>query len=78
MKIKEKKTIAYPRHFWFTCNTFTAYVQASEDLKVTENSQQIVRRFVGKPVKDLVDFMKKKQGGFLYQEYNADGKEIWQ
>ena len=64
----------YPRHWWFSCNNFTCYVQTDENNLVTDKSAPIVGKFVGQPVKKLVGWIKRKHGGFMYDEYDKDGR----
>ena len=64
----------YPRHWWFSCNTFTCYVQTDENDLVTDKSAPIVKKFVGQHVKKLVGWIKRKHGGFMYDEFDKTGR----
>lgn len=56
------------RHWWFSCRSFTCYVQSGAEDLITNKSAPIVRRFTGQHLKNLVYWM-KKIGGFRYYEY---------
>ena len=78
-----KREITYPRHWFFSCNKFTCYVQTNKDNKVANlinanERSKIVREtiseFVGKPAKSLSRYVQRKFGGLNISEFNEEGR----
>jgi hypothetical protein len=78
-----KREITYPRHWFFSCNKFTCYVQTDEDNKVAnvinakERSRivrEIIANFAGQPAKNLQKHIQRKFGGLYIAEFNEEGK----
>lgn len=72
----KKREITYPRHWWFSCNKFTCYVQTNEKNEVTRQSAPIVRRFMGQPGKKLSRWVQKKFGGLHITEFDENGNAL--
>jgi len=58
------------RSWWFSCKSFTCLVVSNEHNLVTADSAPIVRRFIGQPIKNLADWM-RKIGGFKSAELTS-------
>jgi hypothetical protein len=76
MSEKKKPKITYPRHWWFSCNKFTCYVQTDKDNKITRQSAPIVRAFVGQAGKKLSKWVQRKFGGLHITEFDSDGNSL--
>jgi hypothetical protein len=77
MKIKSKKKqkphIDYPRHWWFTCNAFTCYLETDKDDNVGYNSKGIAHRYVGQSARKFAKLMNRKFGGAGVDEFDSSG-----
>lgn len=73
---KTKRQITYPRHWWFSCNKFTCYVQTDEENNVTAQSAPIVKRWAGQKAKKLAKWSQKKFGGLHITEFDSDGNAL--
>ena len=65
----------YPRHWWFSCNTFTLYLQSDEEDNVVTTNDALTN-WVGKPLKELTLWIKHNHGGLLCREYDEGGNII--
>ena len=85
MAVKKRK-ITYPRHWWFSCNKFTCYVQTDNRNNVTVQSVRvneanriknaIVAKFVGQSGKVFAKWVNKKYGGLQITEFSRDGRAL--
>lgn len=76
MSEKKKPEITYPRHWWFSCNTFTCYVQTNEKNEVTAQSAPIAQKFAGQKARRLAKWAQKKFGGLHITEFDSGGNSL--
>ena len=71
---KEKVKIEYPRHWWFSCNVFTCYLETDEYDKIGINSTGVASHFVGVKAKRFAKRIQRKFGGVAIDEYLKGGQ----
>ncbi len=70
----EQNKVEYPRHWWFSCNRFTCYLETDEEDKVGINSTGMASHFVGEKARRFAKRIQRKFGGVGIDEYDKSGQ----